>query len=959
MANLGKWALIDIETTGIDQNYDEIIDIGFLQFDGVKLVKTYSSLVHTEVPLTHFIQKLTGIKQKEIDKAPSWDRSEFELLTLEGHKLIAHNSSFEEKFLKKYFDKNSHSEKRETFEDSLYLLGLLFPHRSVLKLESFIVDFKLRDSEKHRGFEDSLDLLKVILVSVKLLKKHQTFYLFIKNELTKFSDDEFWLRNFIYLSDEELEALASSIDFDLEKAVLSYLEGEINEELSFQISSKSDFKNEFSKNNISTIFKSEDIIKKSLPFFKYRKPQEELALRVGVAFHQKAHSLVQAPTGTGKTLGYLIPSSLFSMSTNEQVLISTGTKALQNQAIEKDIPSLRKILSLSEENFQVTRLIGSSNHFCELKYRNSENDDLLIEMRSFEEKFSHLLIESYFFINSLEPKHKIIRDDVPYSLKKLLPTLEQIDHDIKVDYRSCSGALCPYKDSCSYFVGLKEAKEAKIIIGNHSLMFHWPRSLNRPRYVVVDEAHKIENEAMNSFSIEISQKDLFHFTNDLLSYFGPLFYLIGQFESTPEINVRNLRADLKNAEDLIKDHIVPLVEIIEASFKMQARYTSTYWNEIPMIGANTSRDQNFSAIRNHLESIHFILSNIYNSIFPYKMRYDLKMCENDKNKITAFTAFEGAFSTLEDYVKGLDLLLKEDEDNSRVIKFHELYGFILFISPINIGKEVFNNLLSPSESVIFTSATLANSKGTRGVQGIEWATGYSFLPPEKRFKSGLYLDEVFDYKNRAKVFLATDVPNLNEVHYVETILKDIIPLVKKIGGRTLFLFSSKFRFDQACEILLQKLDGECPLFIQGMGAQVVEDFKKADRGVLVGMESFGEGIDIPGDDLRFVVIDKIPDLKQDIATNNRKLFYGKTFGNEFVDYFLANRTRSLHQKLGRLLRRETDYGAALILDQRIKTWKGSSLGSFLDLMEPYNVEIKSLKESCQGVEEFLSLFALR
>ena len=119
------------------------------------------------------------------------------------------------------------------------------------------------------------------------------------------------------------------------------------------------------------------------------------------------------------------------------------------------------------------------------------------------------------------------------------------------------------------------------------------------------------------------------------------------------------------------------------------------------------------------------------------------------------------------------------------------------------------------------------------------------------------------------------------------------------------------------------------------------------------MESFGEGIDVPGDQLQLIVIDKIPDVRQELVINRRRDWYEATFGNEFQDYFLANRARALHQKCGRLLRSETDSGAVIIADQRIKKWKGATLRNFAKLMEPYKIEVAPLQETARKVREFL------
>jgi ATP-dependent DNA helicase DinG len=161
------------------------------------------------------------------------------------------------------------------------------------------------------------------------------------------------------------------------------------------------------------------------------------------------------------------------------------------------------------------------------------------------------------------------------------------------------------------------------------------------------------------------------------------------------------------------------------------------------------------------------------------------------------------------------------------------------------------------------------------------------------------------------------------------------------------------RFEKAVEVLLTKFEGELPVFVQGMGHNVVEEFKKSENGILVGMESFGEGIDIPGNSLQFIYIDKIPDLRQDLIINERRAFYDKKFGNEFNDYFLAHRTRSLHQKLGRLIRTESDRGGILITDNRIKSWKQGTLATFKKLMEPYELHFEPMDKALANLVEFI------
>jgi ATP-dependent DNA helicase DinG len=961
---LGNWAVIDIETTGADASYDQVIDIGFLQFEGTKLIKKYSSLVQFGGELSSFIQKLTSITPKMLQKAPTFKEVEKEWQELYGHKLLAHNSDFESQFLKKSFDKIEDGTTREEFCDTLLFLGLLFPEYSSLKLEHFIQDWQIAETEAHRGFEDAQDLLKVVLVAVCLTRKDKAFYQMIKMQLLekKILNDEFYLAQFLHLSDEECLEIAEQIDFNLDHHVTIAKEklwAVRFPELSKPTKLTKHFDLEFSGANIKKIFQEEEKIKLLFPKYKKRQAQIDLALKAGQALKNNIHSLIQAPTGTGKTFGYLVPSVLFSYEDKKQVLVATGTKTLQHQAFDKDVPQVREFLGLSEDEMKIKLLVGSNNHLCESLFRQEESENSLLGYaQDFASAYTSTYFEMVFFHNARMPSSKkLIREDLPYVLKRKLEPLGKREKEIAVDFRSCSGPNCPFKNSCSYITGLREAKEANIIIGNHSLMFSWPKGMPRPLHIVVDEAHKIEEEATKAYSLEIDQKTFEVFVGNLqhLQGVGSLFYLLAQNESvageSSEV-IKNLREETLKCFQMLMDHTRPMSEKISLHFKRMPKYTELFWNELPMISKQTTKDSVALSIINSLESIQFILQTYLNHFIPYSGRFDVKNLKSE-NEILAFTRFESFFSQLSDYVLTLDILLKDGDNSCRSMKFLENEGYLFSSSPIDIGKIVNEQLLKTSASVVFTSATLANGTGDTGAKGIEWATGYAYLEPDKRFKQGTYLPYTFDYKKNTRVFLCDDGPSLYAPNFVEYHLKCIKPLIQKLGGRTLLLFSAKSRFELAREILLKDFEGQIPVFVQGMGTSVVEDFKRSGSGILLGMESFGEGIDIPGDALQFIFIDKVPDLRMDLVINERRDFFESHLGNEFTDYYLSHRTRSLHQKLGRLLRTENDYGGVLIVDNRVKSWKGKTMEKMIKLMEPYQLERATISEACLEIEKFI------
>ena len=277
---LGKWAVIDIETSGLDSQEDQIIDIGFLQFEGTQLVKKFTSLVrfppedeYFESPpkLSQFIQKLTGIKEKQLLRAPTWNEVRLELQELYGHHLIAHNASFEQSFLEGEFDVIDDGSARETYEDSLFYLSLLFPHRSTLKLEEFICDWDLAEKETHRGLEDSVDLLKVLLLGTWAIRQRGQVYGQYKMFLERYELKSWWYAQFFCLSEKELKEIASSIEFDLIATYESIPPEKFFPTMNETIQSSTEklFPLEFSGKNIESLLKKEEKVKERIPFYKY------------------------------------------------------------------------------------------------------------------------------------------------------------------------------------------------------------------------------------------------------------------------------------------------------------------------------------------------------------------------------------------------------------------------------------------------------------------------------------------------------------------------------------------------------------------------------------------------------------------------------------------------------------------------------------------------------------------
>ena len=363
MANyLGNWAVIDIETSGIRPEDDSIIDVGYLQFEGTQLIRKYSSLVRFPMsPLHHenygkFIEKLTGISREMLNNSPLWEEVLPEVKELQDHYLIAHNSDFEHSFLADWLGlPAAPSQESPGFIDSIFYLSLLHPEKTALNLEEFITSYGLRDGEIHRGFEDSLDLLKVMILATLKTKKDSAQSQLIKELFLNTTCKDWWFANFFNLSREELYEIADQIEFCpdefLDNLVPETMEESLNDD---------DLSLKFDGKSIQKLLTDEKRLQDFLPYYQFRNGQLELSKRTGQSLKNNTHALIQAPTGTGKTLGYLIPSALYAIEEKSPVLVATGTKALQHQAMDKDVPLLKKVLGRQGQNLKVSQLIDQT-----------------------------------------------------------------------------------------------------------------------------------------------------------------------------------------------------------------------------------------------------------------------------------------------------------------------------------------------------------------------------------------------------------------------------------------------------------------------------------------------------------------------------------------------------------------------------------------------------------------------
>jgi ATP-dependent DNA helicase DinG len=955
-----KWAIIDIETTGVNPETDDIIDIGFVLFEDFKIIQVYQSLLRPEYPPSAFITKLTGLTESMLAKAPRLEDVQHDWTVLDGAELIAYNADFEKKFLERHF---THLGVEVTFCDALWFLPLFFPQSESLKLEKFVVEWGIASREEHRGLSDAVDMLKALILAPSRLKQTvgaQYDLAWLLELFSRHGLRSTWASWFYqgYL-DGAVEGLSEKLwqEFPDRDEVRLIEEHEKKQEW---VSSPHEWN--FSSESVKNYFSNKGPLALNIPGYQVREGQVDLALRTGQALKNGVHAVVQAPTGTGKTLGYLIPSLFFALETKKQVLIATGTKALQKQAMTKDVPMAKESLGPGAEHLRVEKVVGASNYLCAMLWEEkggfSGQGHLLREAsEAWGGVWTELILEHGQKLN-------LLPEDISYALVSNLD-LKKTWSTLRADAKQCLGGRCEFYKNCHYAQSWERAKIAHVIVANHALLFSWPRSQQRPSFVVIDEAHRLEEEVTKSLSVEVSSLQLtqhFEQNGSHGSALGPLFYLLQQEDREDTLaKIEQLSERMHFLRQTTQDHATLILDNLELLCKKSMQYSELYWNERPLLDIGAVQRSDVNALeKKMLYSLSSLLgawSEVHQLLLPYAERFDAQSAQfvHDERAKKAVLQFQQYYSQVEGIALGLGPCLSSErtDDFSYSISFHAKEGFLIAARPIDIGKKMSENALAAFEGSLMTSATLYHQGEARDL-GAEWMTGQLYLPVEKRFKAPLNLPAIYDYEKRVKVFHCGDVPEIYAPGYVEHNLEKLTSLIDDREGRCLLLFSSRVRFEQATNWLLTRYDGRLPLFIQGMGLQVIEEFKKAGRGILVGMEAFGEGIDVPGRTLQWIYVDKVPDLRQDLVIKERRDFFDRQFGDEFTHYYMAHRAKSLQQKLGRIMRKETDYGVAIITDPRLKKWKGRTLQQWEKMMRPYQWQSESFDVAIMRAKHFLS-----
>jgi ATP-dependent DNA helicase DinG len=613
-----------------------------------------------------------------------------------------------------------------------------------------------------------------------------------------------------------------------------------------------------------------------------RQAQQRFAEAVADAIDERATLIAEAGTGTGKTYAYLVPALL----SGERVIISTGTRALQDQLYHRDLPKVRAALGAS---VKTALLKGRSNYLC--LYR--------MEQAKGESRFAAREVVSQFQ-RVVAWSGRTHRGDLAELSD--LPEDSPLWPQVTSTAENCLGSECPFWSECFVVKARAEAQSADLVVVNHHLLLAdlaikqegFGEILPGASTFVLDEAHQLPELASQFFGVAVGARQLLDLARDAL----------GECAGVPGA-LASVQQPVRTLEQAVRELRLAM-------------------NDFPQRGTQ-ARLCSHTAVGAAVEALAHALVSLRDNLAPLAAASPGFSACSDRSvdqcaRLARWTDGEAA----DDDVHGCTSAARGRMPEAAEVRWYELTarGFTLHRTPLDVSGPLRDYREKSRAAWIFTSATLAVGGEFEHIsQRLGLDEPRTLLQPSP-----------FDWQNQALCYLPRELPEPNSRGYGAAVIAAVRPVLEASAGRAFLLFTSHRALREAAEALV---DCPWPLFVQGTAPRntLLERFRTSGNGVLLGAASFWEGVDVPGDALSVVVIDRLPFAAPDDPVLEARLdAVRRTGGNPFRDEQLPQAVIALKQGVGRLIRSYDDRGVLVLCDPRLL---GKSYGRiFLDSLPP-------------------------
>ncbi|NRD80546.1 ATP-dependent DNA helicase DinG [Bacillus sp. BRMEA1] len=931
---LKKFVVVDLETTGnLPKKGDRIIQFAAVVIEDGIITERFTSLVNPQKPIPIFIEELTGISDDMVKDAPLFSEIAAKVIDLlDGAYFVAHNILFDLSFLQEELIQSGFEGFYGHVLDTVEMARILYPTSDGYKLSDLAEKENIRHDRPHQADSDAEVTAELFLILLRRLTELPTMTL---KQLMNLSgglkcDLQLYLDDLLTEMGEEKEGLPDSLEIFGNLVLKKASEMEWETEGSGQEFLYPQLEND-----------KIELVKEGFHSFELRTGQFMMMDAVYRAFQDGQHALIEAGTGVGKSLGYLLPAAYYSKKNNQRLVISTHTIQLQEQILTKEIPLLKKILPF---NANIVLLKGR-NHYLHLakfaQMLESENDNYdttltkmqilvwLTQTETGDKDELNLSSGGELFWNKIKNEHTVFWDD---------PALKSRDF---------------------YSRAIKKAEKADLIITNHSLLLSDLKEggsiIPDFKYVIIDEAHHLEKTATHFFGFSLDYLSV----RMLLGQFGlyeqkQLFYEMEQLLD----QITGARENFPHYFEL-NQLISNIMFEMDELFKLMILFAKTKLGNKRGLNRTKVRFSQKDGMKEGRALIHsaerfaFLLKDLLTAI---TMRLEFlnknSILDDYESKMEEIVSFINEVSELRTTV--INCFLKDSHEVKWVeIDIRSPQNVTTFMAqPASVAGKLKDLLFQEKKSAVLTSATLTVN------QSFDYIIKEMGLDHSATLK--ISIPSPFEYKNQVQLLIPEDLPEINSVsldEFVISITEHIISVAEATKGRMLILFTAYDMLKRTYELIKESgFLNDYVLIAQGISSgsrtRLTRNFQRYEKAILLGTSSFWEGVDIPGEDLSCLVIVRLPFSPPDEPLTEAKCqLITQKGGNAFSEYSLPEAILRFKQGFGRLIRTESDRGIILVFDKRIMTTKYGK--AFLDSVPSVSIKKGTIDELTAVIRKWL------
>ena len=896
---------LDLETTGLDAERDAIIQVGAVKFRGAEKLGEFSTFVDPGRRIPLEITELTGITDGDVAGAPSLTAVLPRLARfIAQFPIVGHSVQFDLDFLRRHWP-GLDNESLDTFE----LASILLPSAERYSLESLANTLGIPLNRSHQALEDARATWHLFLA---LHGRASRLPPSLLEELVRHGQTTGWAAAaFFHGALQEAARQPTAETPRVQHRAL--IEVPFAPPEATRRMQQIDRQTQLDEERLASILDQGGAMDRDFPGFEHRPQQVAMLRRVTEAFNRPEHLMVEAPTGVGKSLAYLIPAVHWAVQSGERVVISTNTINLQEQLYRKDLPELARVLPFK---FVATVLKGRSHYLCpaRLQAMRRRGPGTREEAR----------VLAKVLVWQLDAASRGGDGD---ELFLPSPREQAIWRNLSADNEACNLERCRafHSGRCHYYQARLASEASHLIIINHALLLADVAVQNRalPEFsrLVVDEAHHLEAATTSGLSVQIDRTGLHRQFREIgaVDHSGHVAGLLGDVIGAcrharlgpetiddVELAIGKIGLAAVRAARLLDGFFDRLEEFVQEQRDGRQSQYAFRMRVVPGLRVQPSWD----AVEIAWDEVNVPMTTVVGQLERLSSSIDGLADHGLADADELHSRMVGSARQLAEAQGHLNQMITQPSRSTIYwLEFSDRRNHLsLHAAPLHIGPLLKDHLLDKKDTVVLTSATMR--------------TAGSFDFVRERLHAwdadDLVVGTPFDYKASTLLYLVDDVPEPGKPGHQRAVEQGMVALFKATQGRALALFTSYSQLRATRRAIRAPLaQAGVTVEAQGEGisrGQLLENFRSGERRVLLGTRSFWEGVDVPGQALSCLAIAKLP---FSVPTDPVFAARAETYDDPFLEYAIPEAILRFLQGFGRLIRTRTDRGIVAVFDRRL------------------------------------------